>query len=120
MQAMQRAFDATNEGSHFFIFVRDPWDGAFARFLRKADWELETIHRDVHHWVLPGGLAADGGGDLLVLKRPKSLEQILGILEMNEAENIRSQPYYTLDLDGLLPEKLHDKTLLHFADISVC
>ena len=93
LEAMQRAFDATTEGAHFFMLVRDPWDGAFARFLRKVEWELESIHRDINHWVLPGGLPADGGGDLLILKRPHSLDKALAAIQISEAENIRSQPY---------------------------
>ena len=116
IEAIKRAYDATNEGALFFCLIREPWDGAFARFLKKSMWEVETIHRDVLHWVLPGPAVRDGGGDVVVLKRPDVLEKAFAEFEQSDAENIRSHPYYAMDVDGLIPESLNEETLLTFAD----
>lgn len=116
LQALERACRATCDEALFFVLIRDPWDGAFARFLKKSQWHVETIHRDLLHWVIPGPTVRDGGGDLVVLRRPKKLHEWKNLFELDQAEQIRSHPYYGFDVDGLAPESLNDTTLSLFAD----
>ena len=112
-QALKRAFEMTRPGATIAVLIRPPWDDAFAKTLKAFEWEVETHYRDIQHWLLPGGIVPDGGGDLAFLKRPDHFPQPL--TSAAPAEAVRDQPYFTLDIDGLaIPPEQGD--LLEFAD----
>lgn len=112
--ALQRAFAMTRPGATIAVQVRPPWDEAFAKTLRANKWEVETVHRDIHHWLLPGGIVADGGGDLVLLGRPSELPPELA--ELSAATIVRDQPYFLLDIDGLPTHSDPGPCLLELAD----
>lgn len=115
-EALERALAVTRPGAEIIVQVRDPWDGALARLLNQNPWPLERYHRDVQHWLLPGGIVADGGGDIAIFKRPSAAPLLSEPPPASDAEINRSQPYFTLDIDGLLPERLSAQALSELAE----
>lgn len=116
LEALERALAVTRPGAEIIVQVRDPWDGALARILKNNPWPLEGYHRDVQHWLLPGGIVADGGGDIAIFKRPAASPFLSEHPAATDAEIKRSQPYFTLDIDGLLPERLTGQALSELAE----
>ena len=116
LEALERALRVTRPGAEIIVQVREPWDEALALLLKKNPWPLERYYRDVQHWLLPGGFVPDGGGDLAIFKRPATSPLSSAHPAASDAEIHRSQPYFTLDIIGLLPERLSEQALSDLAE----
>ncbi|MFC1611451.1 hypothetical protein ACFL6C_10860 [Myxococcota bacterium] len=96
---LQRAVDLTRPGGHIAVCLRAPWEWTLYAQLEAAGLPVLHYEREIDHWLLPNNLVVDGAGDLVVVERTESVT--LSQIDDAWAEQVRSQPYVTVDLDSL-------------------
>lgn len=115
LDALWRAIRAVRPRGLVFVGVRPPWDQSLLPRLDTMGFELIDHFRDIDHHVLPGAYVVDGTADLVVYRRPdeyRSEEESTVAV----SQDIRAQPYFTLDFDCLSEASMSDnpmERLLH-------
>jgi hypothetical protein len=112
--ALARAFEATRPGAKIAVCVRVPWEWAIYPQVEAAGLRAVHYERAIDHWLLPCGQVVDGAGDLVVFERPDSVT--LPEVPDDWAEQVRAQPYLTVDLDSLDDERVDGASLERLAD----
>jgi hypothetical protein len=112
--ALTRALRATRPGGHIAVCVRVPWEWVLYPQTEAAGLKAVSYERAVDHWLLPSGLVVDGAGDLVVFERPETVT----LPEVSEdwAEQVRAQPYLTVDLDSLDEDRVDTDSIHRLAD----